>query len=93
MLNDSKHRLHGYTWQHKWKVDDSITTINVTNDEIRMLHYIFEWLDWGGIHRRFNEARGKPKLNHSIKTNPKFKRKATSSASDSEHTSDSASPS
>ena len=60
MLSDSKHRLHKYTWQHKWEIDDN-PAINVTQDEIRMLHYIFEWLNWGGIHRRFNEARGKPK--------------------------------
>jgi hypothetical protein len=94
MLSDSEYRLHRYTWQHKWKIDNTITSINVTQDEIRMLHYIFEWLNWGGIHRRFNEARGKPKTqSFQQKLTQKLKRKATSSASDSEHTSDSASPS
>ncbi|CBY40595.1 unnamed protein product [Oikopleura dioica] len=54
-MSNRSHRLFEYNFRHKWIIsEDEVEPINQA--ETRMIHYIFEFLDWEGIKRRFIEA-------------------------------------
>ncbi|CBY10927.1 unnamed protein product [Oikopleura dioica] len=55
-MNEKSHRLFQYNFRSNWSVTDDDSEMPITRDETRMIHYIFEFLDWEGIKRRFIEA-------------------------------------
>lgn len=64
-MNERGHRLFQYNFRSNWSVIEDDSEIPITREETRMIHYIFEFLDWEGIKRRFIEAQGKNLLYES----------------------------